>query len=81
MKPLTKIFLIAGGIILLNNIRKSSITTNLGGYGLNNELAEIWGKRILYTSIPSLGFAEAILKSAKHLYNMNNMKGVNWYGK
>lgn len=72
MKLLTKILLATGGVIILSKVIKSSNTTDLGGYDSASELAKIWGSKIVYSSIPGLGFAEAILESAKHLYEMNN---------
>lgn len=79
MKITTKIVIILGGLLLVSALDKSSDISNIGSYNINNGLANIWIKRLCYTSIPGLGLADAIIKSAKSLYTDNNMKGVNRY--
>lgn len=72
MKLLAKILLLTGGVIILSKIKQSNNTTNIGGYDTVDKLSKIWGSKIIYSSIPGLGFAEAIFESTKHLYKMNN---------
>lgn len=77
MKLSTKIFILTGIVLFIKY--KPKLGPTIGDYSTSEELARIWSKKGLFAMIPGLGFANAILDSAKAIAK-NNTKGAKRYG-